>query len=87
MDPRINFYLADYDLMVGYPTELAQLDGYQYFVTGSWAFNLVYSKLGAADNEITAHLEDPQIFELLFTSELGTVKVYRVHTPSSQAER
>jgi hypothetical protein len=87
MDPRINFYLADYDLKVGYPTELAQLDGYQYFVTGSWAFNLVYSKLGAAENEVTAHLEDPQIFELLFTSELGTVKVYRVHTPSSQAER
>jgi hypothetical protein len=87
MDPRLAYYLLDYDFTAGYPTTLAQLEGYDYLVAGSWAFNDVYPRLGEADNEVVAHLDDPQVLPLLFTSELGTVKVYRVQIPSSQAVR
>ncbi len=87
MDPRLGYYLFDYDFKAGYPTTLSELAGYDYLVAGSWAVTEVYPRLGAADNEVVAHLDDPQVLPLLFTSELGTVKVYRVQIPSSQSER
>lgn len=81
MDGRIKYYLIDRTIDVGYPTTLAQVRQYDYFVVGSW-WSSTYNGLGSGDNEVTRAFEnDPKDLEPLFYSPSYGLVVYRVVKP------
>lgn len=76
-DARLPYYLPEYTVTTGYPTTVAALKDYDYFIFAAWS-NKVYPRIGAADNELMKSLDDPARFEYLFQGSNGMQTVYRV---------
>jgi len=81
MDGRIKYYLIDRTIDVSYPSTLAQVREYDYFVVGSW-WSSTYAGLGLSDNEVTRAFEnDPKDLVPVYYSPGYALVVYRVVKP------
>lgn len=77
MDERLVYYLDGFDVAVGYPQTLAELEGYDYLFHSSGLY-AVYGdgRLGWEDSEFYRHAFDPALFEPVYES--GGVHIMRV---------
>ncbi|MDP6651840.1 MAG: hypothetical protein QGF90_07015 [Gammaproteobacteria bacterium] len=78
-DGRITFYLIERPITVGYPLNTSELQGYDYFVVGSWAKS-VYNALGLINHPLD-YLDEMENFQRVYTGPLGELSVYRVLNP------
>ncbi len=81
MDGALAYWLYDYDFQQGYPSTLATLEDYDYFIVASWS-DWVYTGLNNPDNEVVQALDDNTRFTEVYRSKPGggTV-IYRVTLP------
>jgi len=77
MDGRLNYYLLDHDVTVGYPYTTEQLEGFDFFVTGSWARS-VYRLLDWEDSDVLLDLEGRAGFEQVFAGPTHSLIIYRM---------
>ncbi len=77
MDGRLNYYLLDHDVTVGYPYTTEQLAGYDFFVVGSWARS-VYRLLDWEDSDVLLDLEGGAGFEEVFAGPTHSLIIYRM---------
>jgi hypothetical protein len=88
MDSRMAYYLDDYDIKVGYPLTLDQLDGYDYIVHISSIFT-VYSKgrFGWKRTEFFTYAFNKHVFESVYVShDVHIMKILRTSPPPSRGD-
>jgi hypothetical protein len=81
MDGRIKYYLIDRAIDVGYPTTLAEVRRYDFFIVGSWWSSTYAGLQGSADNEVTRAFSDDRILQPVFYSPDYALVIYRVVKP------
>lgn len=73
MDGRLRYYLIDRPIEVFYPMRLAELQGYDYFVAGSWWYT-IYDPASEIGQELDKHAH----LEQVYFGPTGSMAVYRV---------
>lgn len=83
MDSRMAYYLSDYDPAVGFPTTLAQLEGYDYIVHLSSIYAIYGNgRLGWEDSEFYRYAFDERVFEPIYDSDgVHIMKILRTTPP------
>ena len=83
MDSRMAYYLADYDPTVGFPINLAQLEGYDYIVHISSIYTIYGNgRLGWEDSEFYRYAFDERVFEPVYVSNgVHVMKILRTTPP------
>ncbi len=76
MDGALAYWLSDYSLEQGFPTELSQLAQADYFVSAPFG-DSVYAFWGQSENEVGQALDDPDILPAVYEHSGGAV-VYQV---------
>jgi hypothetical protein len=83
MDERLAYYLRDFDVQVGYPLTLAELEGFDYLFHSSSIYT-VYGDglLGWEDSEFYLHAFDPAVFEPVYEVEgVHVMRILRTDLP------
>ncbi len=78
MDGALAYWLHDYELQVGYPTRLDDLQGYDYYVTAPWG-DKVLSALGNSAEALNRSLNDPGLFTKLYAADEEGQIIYAVN--------
>jgi hypothetical protein len=80
MDGRLVYYLIERDLDVLYPTRMADLAGYDYFVVGYW-WSAAYAGFGTSGSEVAQELRDPTRLQAVYIGPQNSLTVYRILKP------
>ena len=83
MDERLAYYLSDFEVRVGYPLTLSDLEGYDYLFHSSSLY-AVYGdgRLGWEDSEFYQHAFDPAVFEPVYEVEgVHVMRILRTSLP------
>lgn len=78
MDGALAYWLYDYDLQVGYPTQLDQLREYDYYVVAPWGAS-VLAALGQSADGLNQALSDPALFTQRYSSGENGQTIYEIH--------
>jgi hypothetical protein len=76
MDGRLPYYLMDYDLTVGYPLQMSDLEGYDYLVHSSSIYSVYNGRLGWNESQFYRYAFDTDYFEPVY--EKGGVHIMRI---------
>jgi len=76
MDGALAYWLSDYSLEQGFPTELSQLAHADYFVSAPFG-DSVYAFWGQSENEVGQALDDPDILPAVYEHS-GGAAIYQV---------
>lgn len=82
MDGTLAYWLHEYELRQGYPTYLADLDGYDYFVTAP-ASRSVYSFYGTTENEVVQSLGDQSFLPEVYRHS-DAIAIFQVNTSTAR---
>lgn len=83
MDERLAYYLSDFEVQVGYPLTLSDLEGYDYLFHSSSIY-AVYGdgRLGWEDSEFYRHAFDAAVFEPVYEVEgVHVMRILRTSLP------
>jgi hypothetical protein len=78
MDGALAYWLYDYELQVGYPTQADQLRDYDYYVAAPWGAG-VLADLGQSAEELNRALSDPALFTRRYSSGENGQTLYEIH--------
>lgn len=83
MDSRMAYYLDDFEITVGYPLTLNQLEGYDYIVHISSIFTVYSSgRFGWKRTEFFTYAFDDRVFESVYVShDVHIMKILRTTPP------
>jgi hypothetical protein len=85
MDGRMLYYLSDYNVGLGYPQKLADLEGYDYIVHSSSIYAIYSNRLGWQDSEFYRHSQDPLVFEPVYASDgVHIMRILRTDVPTRE---
>jgi hypothetical protein len=76
IDARLPYYLTEYEISVGYPRHLRELEGYDYIVYSSSMTEIYSSDLGWKNSEFYKRIYREKYFEPVFES--GGVYIMRI---------
>ncbi len=83
MDERLAYYLSDFEVKVGYPLTLAELEGYDYLFHSSSIYAIYGDgRLGWQNSEFYRHAFDLTVFEPVYEVEgVHVMRILRTSLP------